>query len=137
MKQLIKQWWVIGISLGLWLSLQTTKAQTTTTINTSQTLAGTTWDVTVPALSNAPYNFIFNATSKTGNVLKPDNTLTDFTWSEDGKGNWFITIEEMVDGVKRSENFYGKITGNKGVGFYTCSTNRKAQKNLTMVKAQY
>lgn len=136
MKQLIKQGGIICFCLGLWLPLQSMNAQTTNTINTHQTLAGTTWNLTVPALSDTPYNFIFNTTNKTGNVLKPDNTLTDFTWSEDGRGNWTIYIEQMINGVRKNEKFYGKINGNKGVGYYSNSSNRKIYKPLNMTKKQ-
>lgn len=133
-RQFIKQSWVIAVCVGLQIPVQHSSAQTTNTINTYQSLAGTTWNVSVPAISNAPYNFIFNAVNKTGNVLKPDKTLTDFVWSEDGNGNWTITVEEMVNGVKKSENFYGKITGNTGTGYYTNSANVKVQKPFTMIK---
>jgi hypothetical protein len=103
-------------------------------IANTQSLAGTTWDMTIPTISTKPYNFIFGATGNKGNVLMPDSTLADFTWAEDGKGNWSITIERMVNGVQKTETFYGKITGNTGTGFYANTADRKNLKPLTMTK---
>ena len=100
----------------------------------AQTLSGTTWNVTIPSISAKPYNFIFSATGNKGNVLYPDNTLADFTWLEDGKGNWSITIERMINGVKKKETLNGKISGNTGTGFYTNTADKKNFKPLTMVK---
>jgi hypothetical protein len=100
----------------------------------AQSLSGSTWNVTIPALSAKPYNFIFGTTGNKGNVLYPDATLADFTWAEDGKGNWSITVERMVNGVHKTETFYGKITGNTGTGFYANTADRKNLKPLTMTK---
>jgi hypothetical protein len=103
-------------------------------IITAQSLSGTTWDITIPSISTKPYNFIFGITGNKGNVLYPDATLADFKWAEDGKGNWSITIERMVNGVQKTETFYGKITGNTGTGFYANTIDRKNLKPLTMTK---
>jgi hypothetical protein len=100
----------------------------------AQSLSGSTWNVTIPALYAKPYNFIFGTTGNKGNVLYPDSTLADFTWAEDGKGNWSITVERMVNGVKKTETFYGKITGKTGTGFYANTADRKNLKPLTMAK---
>ncbi len=101
---------------------------------TAQTLAGTTWNITVPSISAKPYNFIFGASDNKGNVLMPNGTLSDFTWSEDGKGNWSIQIIPVPPDNKKTEIFYGKITGNSGTGFYSNTKDRKNLKPLTMVK---
>jgi hypothetical protein len=114
--------WIVFICLVVAQALQ------------GQSLSGSTWNVTIPTLSAKPYNFIFGDTGNKGNVLYPDNTLADFTWAEDGKGNWSITIERMVNGVQKTEIFYGKITGNTGTGFYANTANRKNLKPLTMTK---
>lgn len=100
----------------------------------AQSLSGTKWNVTVQSISAKPYNFIFGDSGNKGNVLYPDATLADFTWAEDGKGNWSITIERMVNGVQKTESFYGKITGNTGTGFYANTIDRKNLKPLTMTK---
>jgi hypothetical protein len=100
----------------------------------AQSLSGSTWNVTITALSSKPYNFIFGTTGNKGNVLYPDSTLADFTWAEDGKGNWSITVERMVNGVKKAETFYGKILGKTGTGFYANANDRKNLKLLTMTK---
>ncbi len=100
----------------------------------AQSLSGTTWNITIPSISTKPYNFIFGATGNRGNVLYPDATLADFTWAEDGKGNWSITVERMINGVQKTETFFGKITGNTGTGFYANTTDRKNLKPLTMIK---
>lgn len=100
----------------------------------SQSLLGTTWNITVPTISAKPYNFIFGATGNKGNVLMPNNKLIDFTWSEDGKGNWSIKVEQIINSAKKTEIFYGKITGNTGTGFYTNTTDKKNLKPLTMAK---
>ncbi len=99
-----------------------------------QTLSGTRWDVSILSNSAKPYNFIFGTTGNKGNVLYPDSTLADFTWAEDEKGNWSITVERMVNGVQKTESFYGKITGSTGTGFYANTADRKNLKPLTMVK---
>jgi hypothetical protein len=103
-------------------------------IGEAQSLAGKTWNMTVPAISAKPYNFIFSDTGNKGNVLMPDGILADFTWAEDGKGNWSITVERMVNGVQKTEAFFGKITGNTGTGFYANTADRKNLKPLTMTK---
>lgn len=100
-----------------------------------QTLSGTRWDITVASISTKPFNFIFGTTGDKGNVLYPDATLADFTWAEDGKGNWSVKVERMVNGVQKTETFYGKITGNTGTGFYANKADRKNLKPLTMVKS--
>jgi hypothetical protein len=100
----------------------------------AQSLSGTTWNVNVPSISAKPYNFIFSDTGNKGNVLMANGTLADFTWAEDGKGNWSITVERMVNGVHKTEIFYGKITGNTGTGFYANTADRKNLKPLTMTK---
>ena len=100
----------------------------------AQSLSGSTWNVTIPALSAKPYNFIFGTTGNKGNVLYPDATLADFTWAEDGKGNWSIMVERIVNGVQKTETFYGKITGNTGTGFHANTADRKNLKPLTMIK---
>lgn len=102
----------------------------------AQSLSGSTWNVTITALSHKPYNFIFGTMGNKGNVLYPDATLADFTWAEDGKGNWSITVERMVNGVKIIENFYGKIIGKKGTGFYVNTADRKKLKPLTIAKQE-
>ncbi len=66
----------------------------------------------------------------------PDSKLANFTWSEDGKGNWSITLEQFINGVKKIETFYGKITGSIGSGFYANTADRKNLKPLTMTKKQ-
>jgi nitrous oxidase accessory protein NosD len=100
----------------------------------AQSFSGTTWDITVQSISTKPYNFIFGDSGNKGNVLYPDGTLANFTWAEDGKGNWSITIERMVNGVQKTETFYGKITGNTGTGFYANTADKKNLKPLTMTK---
>jgi hypothetical protein len=99
-----------------------------------QTLSGTRWDISIVSISPKPYNFIFGDTGNKGNVLYPDGTLASFTWAEDDKGNWSITVERMVNGVQKKETFYGKITGNSGTGFYANTAIKKNLKSLTMVK---
>lgn len=99
-----------------------------------QTLSGTRWDVTVAGISSKPYNFIFSDTGNKGNALYPDGTLANFTWAEDDKGNWTITVERMVNGVQKTETFYGKVTGGTGTGFYASTATKKNLKPLTMVK---
>ena len=121
-----KKIWMFGILLCL-LSIQNIKAQS---------LSGTTWNVTVPAISAKPYNFIFADTGNKGNVLMPDRKLANFTWSEDGKGNWSITLEQFINGVKKIETFYGKITGSTGTGFYANTVDGKKLKPLMMTKKQ-
>jgi len=101
---------------------------------TAQSLSGSTWNVTIPALSAKPYNFIFGTTGNKGNVLYPDSTLADFTWAEDEKSNWSIRVERMVNGVKKIETFYGKVSGKTGTGFYANAADRKTLKPLTMTK---
>ena len=100
----------------------------------AQSLSGTTWNITIPSTSTKPYNFIFGATGNKGNVLYPNATLADFTWAEDGKGNWSIMVERIVNGVQKTETFYGKITGNTGTGFHANTADRKNLKPLTMIK---
>lgn len=115
------------ISIFLWVS-QFVNAQT-------PSLAGTRWNISVPSISNKPYNVIFGA-NKVGNILFPENELADFIWSEDGLGNWSITVERMIKGIKKTDIFYGKINGNTGTGFYSNATDKKNLKPLTMIKTQ-
>jgi hypothetical protein len=100
----------------------------------NQTLSGTRWDITIKSISSKPFDFIFGTTGNKGNVLYPDSTLADFTWTEDEKGNWLITVVRIINGVQKTESFYGRITGNTGTGFYANTANRKKLKPLTMVK---
>ncbi|TAD86239.1 MAG: hypothetical protein EAY75_09010 [Bacteroidetes bacterium] len=118
-------------SMKVWMILA---MLTTSYALQAQSLSGSTWNVTVPTLFAKPYNFIFGTTGNKGNVLYPDSTLADFSWAEDGNGNWSIKVERMVSGVQKIETFYGKISGNVGSGFYYNTTNRKNLKPLTMVK---
>ncbi len=101
----------------------------------SPSLVGTRWDITVPSISEKPYNVIFGV-SKKGNILFPENELADFIWSEDGNGNWSITVERMIKGFKKIDIFYGKINGNTGTGFYSNTIDKKILKPLTMLKKQ-
>lgn len=101
----------------------------------SPSLVGTRWDITVPSISEKPYNVIFGV-SKKGNILFPENELADFIWSEDGNGNWSITVERMIKGFKKIDIFYGKINGNTGTGFYSNTIDKKNLKPLTMLKKQ-
>ncbi len=98
------------------------------------TLSGTRWNVTVASISNKPYSFIFGDSGNKGNVLYPDSTLCDFTWAEDSNGNWSITVERLVNGIKKTETFYGKITGKTGTGFYANTADIKNLKPLIMSK---
>jgi hypothetical protein len=101
----------------------------------SPSLVGTRWDISVPNISEKPYNVIFGV-SKKGNILFPENELADFIWSEDGNGNWSITVERMIKGFKKIDIFYGKINRNSGTGFYSNTVDKKNLKPLTMLKKQ-
>lgn len=100
----------------------------------SQSLAGTTWNITVPEISSRPFNFIFGITGNKGNVLLPDGTLTDFTWTEDASGNWAIIIQQMVQGIPQIYQLSGNCSGNKGSGFYTFPADSRPSLPLTMTK---
>jgi hypothetical protein len=100
----------------------------------AQSLSGTTWNITVQSISPKPYNFIFSDSGNKGNVLKPNGKLADFTWVEDGKGNWSIQIMQMIDGVQKIENLYGKFSGNSGSGYYISFKDKSKMLPLTMTK---
>lgn len=59
----------------------------------AQSLLGTTWHMTIPAVSAKPFHLVFGMMGNKGSLLRPDKTLNDFTWTENNKGQWKITVE--------------------------------------------